>query len=477
MTVDELGPLGAVLGSGGQAVVYELPTLSLPDAQGRLVYKRYKSGRAPSGGVGRLVNVRRQLGADPAKLTFLDATTAWPVRQVLDRSSTACGLVMLRIADSFFHDLALPSGTTTNIPMSAQFLFIPPDKALRGGTPTPTPSERLTICRDFTATLAFLHGELNVAFGDISHSNAVFWIGIEPTVMFIDCDAVRVVGSGTAAPQLNTPDWDPPEGPDALGKPTDLYKLGLFVLRCLTPDNNCSVNRDPAHARGALDAAGLQMLTAAIRGPVDQRPSAAEWLRYLRRALGETLNPPTLTQVELDRTIVAAGQPVTLRWSAQDADTIEFSGVGVAPLSVPAAPGSGTVELHPSRTGTILAVARNPLGEDGTRTAPVAVFDVASFHDFPVPMPTLEIPRSTPIDLPPIAPVLPPLPTGIPVPVPAQVDVTAMWGEPDNGPPPEPLDLGGPPPVFGFGRSGLPIDIAAFMAAAPDPGSDLKVRS
>lgn len=477
LTVDQLGPLGAQIGSGGQAVVYDLPTLSLPDVQGRLVYKRYKPGLAPAHGLGQIVGLRTRLLAEPAKLAFLDATTAWPVRQVRDTNGAVCGLVLPRIPDSFFHDVALPSGKTATIPLSAQFLFIPPDKALRGGTPTPTPTERLTICRDFTATLAFLHDELNVAFGDINHSNAVFRMGTEPMVMFVDCDAVRVVGGVGTVPQLNTPDWDPPEGRDVLSIVTDRYKLGLFVLRCLTPDNNSSVNRDPAWARGALDTQGLQMLTAALRGPADQRPSAEEWLRYLRRALGEALNPPTLTQVEIDRTIVAAGEPVTVRWSAQDADTIEFSGVGVAPTSVPAAAGSGTVELHPSRTGRILAVARNQLGEAGTQTGPVAVFDVPSFHDIPVPMPRLEIPRIAPADLPPVAAVLPPFPAGVPVPIPAMADLAGVFGEPDTSTPPEPLDLGGPPPVFGFGVSAVPIDIAAILSAVPDPGPDLEVHS
>jgi hypothetical protein len=44
LTVPQLGPLGAELGSGAQAKVYDLPALTLSDMPGPLVYKRYRPG-------------------------------------------------------------------------------------------------------------------------------------------------------------------------------------------------------------------------------------------------------------------------------------------------------------------------------------------------------------------------------------------------------------------------------------------------
>jgi hypothetical protein len=472
LTVDKLGPLGSLLGSGGQAKVFELPTLRLPDVQGPLVYKQYKKQPDPAAvnGMRKTVALRARLQAEPAKLVRLDAATAWPVRLVVDAGGLVRGLVLPRIHDSFFHDIRLPSGAVKHGPREVQFLFISPDRALRGGTPTPRPAERLTICRDFAATLAFLHGELRVVFGDINARNAVFRLGTEPTVMFVDCDAVRPVGDQAAVPQLNAPDWDPPEGSDILTKSTDLYKLGLFILRCLTPDTGSSINRDPNQARGALDAQGLTLLKASIRGPADQRPPAEEWHRYLRRGLGEALAPPRVERVGLDRTIVAAGEPVTLSWSAEEADTVEISGVGVQATSVPGLAGSGTTVLHPGRTGPITVTARNQLGEHSAQTGPVAVFDVPSFDDLPVPMPQLALPRLTPADLTPIAATLPPFPVGDPVPPPPMANAIDAWIEPETRTPPEPAELMVPPPAFGFGPSS--VDIAAIMSAAPDPEAD-----
>lgn len=459
----DLGPLGEMLGSGGQAKVFELPALSLPDVVGPLVYKQYKPGRAPLHGMSKIIALRARLGVEPGKLDKLDAATAWPVRQVVADDGAPLGLVLRRIPDSFMQDIRLPSGTVKTIPREVQFLFIPPDRALRGGTPTPTPTERLTICRDFAATLEFLHDELNVAFGDINARNAVFRIGEEPTVMFVDCDAVRVVGDMAVAPQLNAPDWDPPEGSGVLSRSTDLYKLGLFVLRCLTPDKNSSINRDPNQARGVLDAHGLTLLTDAVRGAPAQRPTAEAWHRYLRHALGEAFAPPRLDKVELDRTIVAAGEPLTVTWTAQEADTVTASGVGVPETVVRGVAGTGTFVLHPTRTGKLTITARNHLGEDSKETEAVGVFDLPSFVDLPVPMPTMTLPRPTPTELPSVARLFPPLPPVGAVPLPP---LAHAWPDAD------PVRLVDGPPVFGFGPAAVPFDPAsAFVApVAPPPG-------
>jgi hypothetical protein len=476
LTENQLGPLGPQIGQGGQAKVFDLPALTLPDAQGRLVYKQYRPNAAPLHGMSRVVALRTRLAAHPVELARLDAATAWPVRQVVDSSGAVLGLVLPRIPDSYFEDLRLPSGGHEPRQREVQYLIIPPDRALRLNMPTPTPEQRLRICRDFAGALAFLHGELAVTFGDINARNALFRLDAEPTVMLIDCDAVRVRGEMATLKQLNAPDWDPPEGADVLSQATDLYKLGLFVLRCLTPGLGSSVNRDPAVARGALDNVGLDLLRHALTGPPGGRPSAETWHRYLRRRLGEALAPPRLTRVDPDRTIVAAGEPVVLTWAAEDADTIELTGVGIPPTSVPGLAGTGTVTLRPTRTGTVGVVARNTLGTDELRTGPVAVFDVASFVDLPVPMPTLDLPPLTPPELPSVSTVIPPFPRTERLPVPASVSAFEEWTVPDLEPPPQPLDPAGRPPALGFGASAIPVDLTAIMTAAPDDGADRDMR-
>ena len=469
LTEADLGKLGPKLGEGGQARVYELPALRLPESgTHRLVYKQYKAGHAPRHGMRQLVAVRARLQSDPALLARLDASAAWPVRQVVDATGAVAGLILPRIPDEFFHNLRLPSGGTKRIPRDVQFLMIPPDRAMAGGMPAPSPETRLRVCRDFAATLAVLHDDLNVVFGDINPRNTVFRLDPEPKVMLVDCDAVRVSGSMAAVAQLNAPDWDPPGSQNVLSRSTDLYKLGLFVLRCLTPERGGSINRDPAHARWVLDATGLTMLRGALSAVEADRPSADAWRRYLSQMLGEALVPPQLTRIDLDRGIVATGQPVTLTWGADDAQTIEVRSPGSPDVATSGAAGRGTVTLYPARTGPITVTARNNLGEHTQKTGPVAVFQVATFEDLQVPLPQLDLPVPRPAELPQVAAALPGLPVPVGVPPPAAARLVGPWAEPEDRPEP-PLDPLAPPPGLGLGPLAMPVDLTGIMTGAPDP--------
>jgi hypothetical protein len=459
-----LGQLGALLGQGGQAKVYDAPALALPDIPGALVYKEYRSGQAPRHGPRRLVALRN--GLPVGQRDHLDAVTSWPVRQVLDQGAV-CGLVLPRIPDPFFQEIRLPSGKRKRQPREVQFLFIPPDKAQLLDLPVPSPAQRLAICRDFAAALAFLHDDLDVVFGDVNARNALYRLDDEPIVMFVDCDAARRKGDMAAVAQLNAPDWDPPEGGQVLSKSTDLYKLGLFVLRCLTPASMSSVNRDPAVARNVLDANGFALLHAAIRGAEDERPSAQQWVRYLRRSLGQAVARPQLLGVDLDRTIVAAGEPVTVSWNADEADEIEVSGVGLAPVTVDGGVQRGTVTVHPTRTGRLRVTARNALGEDTRTTGPVAVFDVAPVHLLPVAIPQMPQLGLGAVPLPDLTGIVPAVSAPTASTAGAPADVLGMPSSTSPVPMPVPyLGAGAGPPSFDEGWMHCLVDVASIMTGA-----------
>lgn len=274
----ELGPLGPRLGAGGQAVVYLLPELRLPDAQGQLVYKEYKGSQVSPHGLRAIVRVRSRM---PENLRAqLDAVAAWPARVVRDAGAIR-GVVMPLIPDSFFQARTLPSGKAGRHPREVQNLFVAPSVAVRIGMPLVSFAERFAICRDLARALAFLH-EHQIVFGDVNAKNALFRMHPEPTVMLVDCDAVRIRGSAPVVRQLNAPDWAPPEG-DVLTQATDVYKLGLFVVRVLSPGPQASVARDPARTAAALDREGLQLLAATL-GPAGRgRPPVSAWYSYFRK--------------------------------------------------------------------------------------------------------------------------------------------------------------------------------------------------
>ncbi|QKV75299.1 hypothetical protein [Amycolatopsis sp. Hca4] len=275
----QLGPLGTELGRGGQAVVHLLPELQLPDVAGSLVYKRYFGQQSAPHGLRAIVRVRSAL--DQRGRERLDTIASWPAR-VVRKDGVVVGVVMPLIHESFFQKRVLPgSGRAVNDPREVQNLFVEPSLAVRLGMPPVTTADRLAFCRDFAGALAFLHGR-GVVFGDVNAKNALFRRAPEPTVMLVDCDAVRIKGSAAVVRQLSAPDWAPPEG-TILTQATDVYKLGLFVLRALTPGPQASTARDPDRLRELFDPAGQQLLRATLGENAQDRPRSAEWYAYLAK--------------------------------------------------------------------------------------------------------------------------------------------------------------------------------------------------
>ncbi|GAA4410474.1 hypothetical protein ACFQV2_03495 [Actinokineospora soli] len=275
---DELGQLGPRIGKGGQAEVYLLPDFRLPDVAGQLVYKQYFGDQSAPHGLRGIVRVRSKL--NPRDRQRMDAIACWPARAVRENGAVL-GVVMPLIPDSFFQERTLPSGRPLRGPREVQNLFIGADLAVRLGMPRASAADRIAVCRDLAGALSFLHG-LGVVFGDVNAKNALFRLTPDPTVMLVDCDAVRIRGSAAVVRQLNAPDWNPPEGA-VLTQETDVYKLGLFVLRTLAPGPGSSVSRDPERVRGVLDGPGFRLLESTLAGVPAQRPTAAEWYRYFAR--------------------------------------------------------------------------------------------------------------------------------------------------------------------------------------------------
>lgn len=270
-----LGALGALLGSGGQGRVFEAPQLSLPDAAGPLVFKEYKHQLPSSYGLRRLVAIRNCLDAGPRQQ--LDQRAAWPLRVVEDGGRVR-GVVMPRIPESFFQERMLPgTGTVEHGIREVQNLLIPPARALRVGMPVPTAQERMMVCRDFAAALHLVHKH-GLVVGDLSARNGLYRLAERPSVMLVDCDAIRIRGNMAELSQLNSPDWETPD--DKLTQSSDRYKFGLFVLRCLSSGDQISTTRDPARADAALDGEGRKLLRAALALRREGRTTAQEWGRY-----------------------------------------------------------------------------------------------------------------------------------------------------------------------------------------------------
>jgi hypothetical protein len=298
----EIGSLGPLLGSGGQGSVHAVPDISLPDVSGALVFKEYHRGQEPPHGLQTLVS--RRLRMDDATRAKLDRLTAWPVRLV-EEDGQVCGVLMRLIPDEYFQQRTTPSGKSTRTLREIQHLFVEPGRSARLGMPPPTMAHRLMLCRSFAAALHFLHRN-DFVVGDVNAKNAVFTVADLPSMMVIDCDAIRIKGTMAVVRQLNAPDWDPPE--DTLSQATDLYKFGLFVLRCLGPGAFASVSRDPGRADAVLDTEGRALLRAALHPDPARRPTAQVWGRYLDHVLKGPRRSGTTWTPGWER------DPVTRKW-------------------------------------------------------------------------------------------------------------------------------------------------------------------
>lgn len=390
MTVarNDLGNIGRQLGRGGEASVYELPDFRLPDLPEPLVLKRYHVPYGQKSNLVKIAAVRRDL--DEPRRERLDGIAAWPLRVVLE-GDDVFGIVMRRVPDVFVDDLKLlgTRGTKRSL-REVQNLFIAEGLARRLGRPIPTGEERLRLCRDLASGLAFMHDELGVVFGDLNAKNEVFRLDATPMVMFLDCDGVRPRGVAPLVKQLNAPDWEPPEG-GPLTRATDLYKLGLFILRCLTPGQFGSIRVDPAAVGGELDPTGLAMLRRALGPAPNDRPSAREWLSYLRKLLGEAVAPPRLGDVTLERRFLLSGQSVGVSWEALDASEIVLRTKGHE-VRVDGGPGRGVTPIVLDEPGFVEVIAINALGVDSCAAGPVTVVEPPAHQQLPVALPDVPWP-------------------------------------------------------------------------------------
>ena len=165
--------------------------------------------------------------------------------------------------------------------------------------------ERLILLGKLIFAIGRLHKH-GWVFGDLSLRNAVFALD-PPRVLLLDCDGAAPL-SDPARQQGTTPYWDPPECPPRgtqrlQDERTDVYKLGLAILRCMAPGKGATTGHVRGRVAGALDAEGA---SACQRGPwaptaASARP-ARELYDYFYRVVSARALTPGVTG--------AAAQPV-----------------------------------------------------------------------------------------------------------------------------------------------------------------------
>lgn len=352
--------LGAMeyIAEGGQGRIYRCTQLRLPDYPGPLAYKEFKPGQLSPAGLEAIIGVRSRLDDDTRHR--LDTLTTWPIRLVRD-GGPVVGLLMPLIKDEFVHVGLSMTGSPMRKEREIQYLFLAADRLERLGFPRVNLYQRFAICLRLAQAFEILSAN-NVVYGDFSAKNALFSLGPgrrDAAAILVDCDAVRVKGTMSAVPQLNSPDWEPPgEERTRLTTHTDLYKYALFVLRCLSPGSQASTARDPRRADDILDAHGQAMLRAALGSDPARRPSATAWVEYFTARLAANGPGPGAVGPSPG----APGVP-----GPAGAGTPSAAGAPGAPPTPPGpgagTAGAGTTGAGTADGGTVGGWQRSPTGE------------------------------------------------------------------------------------------------------------------
>ena len=286
--------LGVVvpLGHGGQGTLYRVPDFHLPEVPVPLVYKEYRQPGPPVApqGIANIISLRSPLAQ--AQLPWFDSHLIWPLRIVADdregTHATVSGIVMRLIPTAFYETVNL--GTERRrAPREARFLFYDRATASRHEIEFPEWSARLLLCQRLAYLIAFLHNN-GIVFGDISSRNVLYCLSPTPDVLLVDCDAVRKVGSAAVVAQGHAPDFMPPDPYEPQSIMTDLFKLGLFIVRVLAPGALVTYDKAGEFADAVLDPTGAAMAAASVGRDPRQRPPALAWYRYFRTLT--TIPPP-----------------------------------------------------------------------------------------------------------------------------------------------------------------------------------------
>jgi hypothetical protein len=319
-----------LISEGGFGKVYRLEGYQLPGDPTPLAYKEFTKDVADQArSAERAVDFRDAMS--PGAQAGLDRVAVWPRALVEDHDGTVIGLLMPLIPkDFFFKGNDAMTGEEKGLARGIEWLFADPAYLAKAQVdiPYPDPAERLILVGKLVYAVGRLH-KLGWVFGDISGKNAV-WALRPPRVLLLDCDGAAPL-SDLSRVQGSTPTWEPPEFGPGQHPPqtdvTDVYKLGLAILRALTQTMQA---KDPGRivAGQALDTAGAMLITRAVDRTPSVRPTAKELYNYLQQVVASVAQPPRVAFARLRKTFLIRGQDARVDWQIANATELTVSVAG-----------------------------------------------------------------------------------------------------------------------------------------------------
>ena len=384
----DLGPLKE-LASGGFGKVYRVLNYHLPGDPADLAYKEFTTDVAQQAHASRAAVAFRD-GLGTTDRADLDQYTAWP-RAVVEDNGSVVGLLMPLITKDFFRQLNDDkTGDTTSKPCEMQWLIA--TQAQRDAAEIDLPAIDKTQRLALLAQLVFVIGRLHRhgwVFGDLSFKNAVFALD-PPRMMLIDCDGAASV-SDPRRQQAHTPSWIPPECRKTPGQAhfdlqdtvTDSYKLGLAVLRCLTPGKGAGSAENPARLGQVLDDLGQDLVTRAVGADRLSRPTAKELYAYLYAQVKPRVQAPEVVTARLATPLRVRGMDARVEWEILNVSEVRIRVGAEAPVTVPV-PQNGVAgpQLHvftARQSGPVTIEASNRFGAIRVDLGELILYEIPEF--------------------------------------------------------------------------------------------------
>lgn len=387
---DDLGQLKE-LASGGYGKVYDCPQYHLSSDPSPIVFKEFTVEVAQQARAAENAVIFREL-LDPADRADLDRCTVWPLALVVDQAGSVVGLLMHRIGQEFFFDSTLTGKKELR---DLQWLIATPTQLAANGLPDFDETDRLALLAQLVYDVARLHKQ-NWVYGDLSQGNAAFAAN-PPRMILLDCDGAADLRDPRRK-QAHTPNWKPPECEqlDVQDKATDVYKLGLAILRSLSTGKGAGSTRDPGRVKGKLDAAGEALVARAVAKDPASRPTAKELYAYLRRVVVARTTPPAVIGARLTTPMRVRGMDARVEWEIANVAEVTIRVGATAPMVVAAAAGGGPqFHVFPAReSGPVTIEAENRYGAVRVDLGELTLYEIPPFDpkSFIGVLPRLEVP-------------------------------------------------------------------------------------
>lgn len=397
------------LDRGAVGVVHRVRSYRLPGFPGELAYKEIRSDIDPKvrsqATAAMTASVAFRESLTTADRADLDCFTCWPLSVVLD-SGQVVGALLPLIPSDFFVTVRPHGRPPAQRVFNLSWLSAKESVARKQGIDRSGVSSalvRLALLMQLVYAVGRLHKH-GLVYGDLSLKNAAVALQ-PPRLLLLDCDAVARLDD-PGRDQQHSPFFCPPElqrsGNRRLqDQRTDVYKLGLCLIRGLQQGEGISQTTDPRGLLGTLDGPAVDMVARAVHPDPAQRPTAKELFLALERFLLSQAQPPVLDWANLSREMLLRGQDVTVHWSARGATEIRISAPNLTPIVIrDGAHLSGPYSFRPPASGEVHVHAANRHGETVISAGRIELFELPAFQvdltGLPHPhidaLPTLAVP-------------------------------------------------------------------------------------